>query len=81
MAKKNTRPALVQDCNSTEDHPKHNWRFSEEWPEGVFWHCRGYNREEAAAGARETARLVKKAAKRDKGSRGRARRARKNQGD
>jgi hypothetical protein len=64
--KKNTRPALVINCESTEDHAKHRW-IPEDcvgvWAEGVFWFCRGYNRAEAAAGARETARAVKKAKK------------------
>lgn len=63
MAKKNARPAMVQPCGSTEDHPKHSWRFSEEWPKGAFWHCPGYNRVEAEADVRATARAVKKARK------------------
>lgn len=61
MAKKNTRPAMVQPCTDIEDHPKHSWRFSEEWPEGVFWHCPGRDNAEATAGVRATARAIKKA--------------------
>jgi hypothetical protein len=65
MAKKNTRPALVQPCGSTEDHAKHPYvpEFGKDWPEGVFWFCHGYNRAEAVAGVKATARLVKKASK------------------
>jgi hypothetical protein len=62
--KKNTRPALVINCESTEDHAKHAWTpEGADWPEGVFWHCRGYNRAEAAAGVQATARAIKKARK------------------
>lgn len=76
--KKSTRPAFVQPCTSTEDHSKHPWRFSEEWPEGVFWHCRGYNKAEAVQGAINTQRAIRNIQKRTKEGRARARRARKN---
>ena len=74
--KKSTRPALVQQCGSTEDHPKHSYvpDFGKDWPEGVFWHCRGYNRAEADQGVRDTAKALKNSYKREKGDRARARR-------
>lgn len=79
MAKKKAPRPIPATCESAEDHEKHLW-WPESWaphPSGVMYHCRGYNRAEAAAGAAATARAVKRAAKHDKGSRGRARRARK----
>jgi hypothetical protein len=63
--KKNTRPALVQPCENVQDHAKHHWvpAYATEWPEGAFWHCPGYNRAEAALGARETARAIRRVRK------------------
>lgn len=72
-----TRPAAVFDCEKTDDHPGHRWRFSEEWPEGVFWWCRGYDREEAREGVIATERAIRQSKKYDKASRARAKRARK----
>lgn len=78
MAKKNTRPAMHQACESTEDHPGHNWRPEDaQWPESVFWRCRGYDRAKAEQAAINTQRAIRNIAKRTKDSRARAKRARK----
>ncbi len=78
MAKKNTRPALHQACESTEDHPAHNWRPEDaEWPESVFWRCRGYDQAKAEQNVRNTEKAIRYVQKRTKDSRARAKRARK----
>lgn len=78
MAKKNTRPAAHMACESTEDHPAHNWRPENvEWPESVFWRCRGYNAAEAAQGVITTQKAIRNIQKRTKDSRARAKRHRK----
>lgn len=71
------RPALIQACSSTEDHPGHTWRFSEDWPPDAYWWCRGYNREQAQRHAIATEKAVRHIRKRDKVSRARWRRKKK----
>lgn len=71
------RPVFVQDCGSAEDHEGHRWRFSEKWPVGIYWWCRGRDEEEMRLGVIATQRAIRFSEKRDKPSRARARRVRK----
>jgi len=76
--KAGSRPVGVFNCTETHDHPGHRWRFSEQWPEGVFWWCRGYDREEARLDVIATEKAIRDAGKRDKPTRARIRRSVKN---
>lgn len=63
--KNGTRPALVQPCDSADDHAKHAWipDFATNWPEGAFWHCPGRDNAEMAEGVRATERAIRRARK------------------